>query len=245
VACTSSSAPTADLYDGPRRSNLKDLRSKITFIPDALQPGRMDAESRATPPSRPSISTHRTTKSSRAIFRSSRRCWLFENELVRTSLLKFQAILNEVAPDDSIYAETLGFLFTRELSRLGRKAPLQALAIMGRPDPRQVRQVVEYIMATSRTTSPSPISPACSSEPLSFRAHVQAVDPGCRRIELSHHPPNRPGEGTAWRSASCRSPTFRAGPAFAVSPSSRARFRRLVGTRHRLSPRPVLSGAGG
>jgi AraC family transcriptional regulator len=130
--------------DGPRRSNLKDLRNKITFIPhDCSLEGwtqiEGDASITAVYFDAPDDEGQPSDLSQLAPV------LLFENELVRTSLLKFQAILNDVAPDDSIYAETLGFLLTRELSRLGRKAPLQPSPIRGGLTRRQVRQVVEYI----------------------------------------------------------------------------------------------------
>jgi len=132
--------------DGQRRSNLKDLRNKITFIPhDCSVEGWTQIEGDASitaiyfdapeedgPPSD---------------LAQLAPVLLFENELVRTSLLKFQAILNEAAPDDSIYAETLGFLLMRELSRLGRKTPVQPSPIRGGLTRRQVRQVIDYIDA--------------------------------------------------------------------------------------------------
>jgi AraC family transcriptional regulator len=68
---------------------------------------------------------------------------LFENELVRGSLLKFQAILNDTAPDERIYAETLGLVLSLELSRMGHRAPTQPSPARGGLTRRQVRQIVD------------------------------------------------------------------------------------------------------
>ncbi len=132
--------------DGPRRSNLKDLRNKITFVPhDCGLEGWTQIEGDA---SITAVYFDAPADEGRpGELAQLAPALLFENELVRTSLLKFQAILNDAAPDDSMYAETLVFLLTRELSRLGRKAPAQPAPIRGGLTRRQVRQVIDYIDA--------------------------------------------------------------------------------------------------
>ena len=132
--------------DGVRHSELKDLRNKITFIPyDCGVEGWTQIESDA---SVTAIYFDRPRDEERRYELSQLPpVLLFENDLVRSSLLKFQAILNGAAPDESIYAETLGMLLALELSRLGGKAPAPPSPVKGGLTRRQVRQVVDYMNA--------------------------------------------------------------------------------------------------
>jgi AraC family transcriptional regulator len=136
--------------DGARRSELKDLRNKITFVPydcgvngwtriasDAFFTAvYFDGPSDEGAPSGPALNLSQIAP-----------MLLFENELVRGSLLKFQAILNDTAPDESIYAETLGLVLSLELSRMGHRAPTPPSPARGGLTRRQVRQIVDYMEA--------------------------------------------------------------------------------------------------
>jgi AraC family transcriptional regulator len=121
--------------DGVRHSELKDLRNKITFVPhDCGVEGWTQIESDA---SVTAIYFDRPQDDERAYDLSLLPpALLFENDLVRSSLLKFQAILNGAAPDESTYAETLGML-----------APAPPSPVKGGLTRRQVRQVVDYMNA--------------------------------------------------------------------------------------------------
>jgi AraC family transcriptional regulator len=132
--------------DGVRHSELKDLRNKITFIPyDCGVEGWTQIENDA---SVTAIYFDRLQDDERPYDVSQLPpALLFENDLIRSSLLKFQAILDGSAPDESTYAETLGMLLALELSRLGGKAPAPPSPVKGGLTRRQVRQVVDYMNA--------------------------------------------------------------------------------------------------
>jgi AraC family transcriptional regulator len=136
--------------DGTRRSELKDLRNKITVVPcdcgvngwtriadDAYFTAvYFDGPTDEGAPGGPAQHLSQIAP-----------MLLFENELVRVSLLKFQAILNGTAPDESIYAETLGLLLSLELSRIGHRKPTQPSPARGGLTRRQIRQVIDYMEA--------------------------------------------------------------------------------------------------
>jgi AraC family transcriptional regulator len=132
--------------DGVRHSELKDLRNKITFVPhDCGVEGWTQIESDA---SVTAIFFDRPRDDEKPYDLSQLPpAVLFENDLVRSSLLKFQAILDGAAPDESTYAETLGMLLALELSRLGGRAPAPPSPVKGGLTRRQVRQVVDYMNA--------------------------------------------------------------------------------------------------
>jgi AraC family transcriptional regulator len=136
--------------DGTRRSELKDLRNKITVVPDDCGVNgwtRIADDAYFT-----AVYFYRPTDEG-ALGGSAQQLsqiapmLLFENELVRASLLKFQAILNGAAPGENIYAETLGLLLSLELSRVGHRMPTQPSPARGGLTRRQVRQVVDYMEA--------------------------------------------------------------------------------------------------
>jgi AraC family transcriptional regulator len=134
------------LIDGVRRSELKDLRNKITVVPyDCGVEGwtQIDSDAFVTAIYFDETVDHEGARKLSQIAPML----LFENELVRTSLLKFQAILNGAAPDESIYADTLSLLLSLELHRLGHRPAMQPSPARGGLTRRQVRQVVEYMDA--------------------------------------------------------------------------------------------------
>lgn len=132
--------------DGVRHSELKDLRNKITFIPhDCGVEGWTQIESDASV----TAIYFDTPRDEEKPYDLSQLppALLFENDLVRSSLLKFRAILDDAAPDEGTYAETLGMLLALELSRLGGKAPAAPSPVKGGLTRRQIRQVVDYMNA--------------------------------------------------------------------------------------------------
>jgi AraC family transcriptional regulator len=132
--------------DGVRHSELRDLRNKITFIPyDCGVEGWTQIESDA---SVTAIYFDRLQDDEKPYDLSQLPpAILFENDLVRSSLLKFRAILDGAAPDESIYAETLGMLLALELSRLGGVPPAPPSPVKGGLTRRQIRQVIDYMNA--------------------------------------------------------------------------------------------------
>ena len=191
---------------------MKDLRNKITFIPhDCGVEGWTQIESDA---SVTAIYFDRPRDDERGYELSQLPpALLFENDLVRSSLLKFQAILNGAAPDESIYAETLGMLLALELSRLGGKAPAPPSPVKGGLTRRQVRQVVDYMNANLQNDIA--LTDLANLLALSrFHSSGRSSSrPACRRTSISWRAELN-GRRNCWRSGACRSPRSRAGPAF-------------------------------
>jgi AraC family transcriptional regulator len=131
--------------DGRLRSELKDLRNRMTFVPYGCGVEGWTQIDRDASLTAVYFDAHEEDVG--CDLSRLPPTLLFEDELARASVLKFQAMLNGAAPDETLYAETLGLLLALELTRLGQKTPVQASPVRGGLTRRQVRQVIDYMDA--------------------------------------------------------------------------------------------------
>jgi AraC family transcriptional regulator len=128
---------------GLPRTSKKDLRNRLTFIP---RDGEISGWSRIVKPAS-TIAVyfdHRFLADERWSLPNCPPMVEFEDTMLRSALLRFQAILDDPALDAPGYAETLGMLLAFEIGRL-RNQSMQAAPLQGGLTTRQVRLVIDYL----------------------------------------------------------------------------------------------------
>jgi AraC family transcriptional regulator len=131
------------LVDNAQRTTAKDLRNKLTYIPAGHS---VSGWSRLTKPgSYTAVYFNQDRKEqAEAKLRDILPALHFEDYMLRSVVMAFDAILRDASLDIDGYSETLGTLLVYELSRLNRQLKLPALQDGGL-SPQQVQRVLDHI----------------------------------------------------------------------------------------------------
>ena len=128
---------------GLPRSHVKDLRNKISFVPTGCDIDGWAKVSQSA--SFVAVYLDQSAADRERIDLSQLPPALaFEDQMLRSALLRFQAILHDPSLDLPGYAETLGMLMTFEMSRLSTR-PQRLWPHQGGLTARQVRVVTDFI----------------------------------------------------------------------------------------------------
>lgn len=127
------------------RSTMMDLQNKLTFAPAGCSvEGWNRFKSRASSvfavhfaPLAPDLKATDISSVPPSLY--------FENESLKTTLLKLRSVLDESAINDAAYAETLGLLLLWELQRAAYPPESRQEGVRGGLTARQLRRVTEFV----------------------------------------------------------------------------------------------------
>jgi AraC family transcriptional regulator len=139
------------IADGALRVHANDLRRKLTFLPPGCAVTGWTAPARAVnsftavffdPEAMArEVSAHYPPREYRPLL-------YFENENLRSSMAKLEALLRAEGATDRLYAETLGLLIAIDICRMhDHSTPPHADTARGGLSDRQTRQVVDFMQS--------------------------------------------------------------------------------------------------
>jgi AraC family transcriptional regulator len=134
------------IFAGSRRSVLKDLRNKISFIPPGCP---VEGWSRINKTGSFTAVYFDPTVADRSIVDLSQLSpqLQFEDNAIKATIEKIRGVVENPSADDPLYAETLSLMLMMELSRRQNSSAISPTLRRGGLTDRQVRLVTEFMEA--------------------------------------------------------------------------------------------------